>query len=138
MFIADELRRLGESQRRRSGGDGGVAVYEQAISLLRDGSDVLRLAHAIRHLGDIHQEQGRPERAAPYYDEALALYRTHPSPPVVDLANAIRSQAVLKDETGQAAEAAELWTEARELYAKAGIEAGVAEASRRLARLGRG
>lgn len=135
MFTADELRRLGESQRRKSGTDGGVAAYEQAVALLRDGGDVIKLAHTIRHLGDVHVEQGRPEAAAPLYDEALALYRGHPSPPRMGLANAIRSQAVLKEQLGRREEAAGLWAEARELYAREGIQEGVDEASRHLARL---
>lgn len=132
---AEELRRLGESQRRRPGTDGGLAAYEQAGALLRNAGDALKLAHTIRHLGDVHQEQGRPELAAPHYDEALALYRAHPNPPPGGLANAIRSQAVLKEETGATGEAAALWEEARALYAELNISEGVAEAQRRLARL---
>jgi tetratricopeptide (TPR) repeat protein len=134
---AADLRRRGESERRRPDTDGGVAAYEQAVAILRTTGDVLKLAHTIRHLGDVHQEQGRPELAAPHYDEALALYRAHPNPPPGDLANVIRSQAVLKEETGANDQAAALWEEARALYAQLKIEEGVVEATRRLARLGR-
>lgn len=138
MLSADELRTLGESQRRKPGTDGGVAAYEQAVALLRGGGDAIKLAHTIRHLGDVHVEQGRPEVAGPLYDEALALYRGHPAPPRMGLANAIRSQAVLKEQLGHPDEAAELWAEARELYAAEGVQEGVDEAAERLLHLRRG
>ena len=127
---ATELRNLAESQRRNPATDGGVAAYEQAIALLRQTHDYLKLAHAIRHLGDVHMEQGRPGLAAPCYDEAVALYRAHPAPPPLDLANALRGQAILKQE-----QAANLWEEAGKLYEQTGVEAGAAEARRRLALL---
>jgi hypothetical protein len=51
------------------------------------------------------------------------------------LANAIRGLAILLDDSGEADEARALWQEARELYASVNVEAGVAESSRRLAKL---
>lgn len=133
--LAKELRRRGESERGLPDGDGGVTSYEQAIAILREENDPLLLAHAIRHLGDIHHDRGRNALAARYYDEALALYREHPEAKPLDLANAIRSQAVLKEETGQITDAIALWSEAERLYEIVNVEVGVKESARRVARL---
>ena len=133
--LAATLRLRAESERLKPGTDGGCASYEEAICILRKTDDVLRLAHAVRHLGDVHHEMGKPDLAASCYDEALDLYRSHPAPPPLDLANAIRSQAVLKEEAGAVAEAIALWEEARDLYALTNVEQGVNEAGQSVARL---
>lgn len=133
--LANELRRRGESERGLTDGDGGVASYEQAIAILREQNEPLLLAHAIRHLGDIHLDRGRNELAARYYDASLALYREHPEAKPLDLANAIRSQAVLKEETGQITEAIALWSEAGRLYELVNVDAGAQESARRVTRL---
>ena len=61
--------------------------------------DPLLLAHTLRHLGDLHHDDGRDDLAEPLYDEALALYRASNAPPL-DLANAIRSLAVINRHRG--------------------------------------
>lgn len=111
--------------------------YEEAVALYREEGDVLRLAHTVRHLGDLHQDAGRAELAEPCYHEALDLYRGHGDAPPLDLANAIRSMAVLKEEAGEAESARRLWEEARDLYAAVNVPEGVAESSARLAALPR-
>ncbi len=123
---AQHLRRRGESARRR---DGATArqCYEEAVALYRELNEPLVLAHAIRHLGDVYHEEGRPDLAEPCYHEALSLYRGHEDRSPVDLANAIRSLAVLRWEQTRA-----LWDEARELYISVGVEAGVKESSARV------
>ena len=73
--------------------------------------------------------------AGPCYDEAFNLYRANPQTTPLDLANTIRGLAILKFDTGDAPRAVSLWTEARSLYAKAGVNEGVAESERRLALL---
>jgi hypothetical protein len=94
----------------------------------------LKLAHVIRHAGDIQRHERRAELAELLYHQALALYRSHETPPL-ELANAIRSLAILKSDAGEAESARLLWEEARELYALVKVDAGVAESSRRLALL---
>jgi tetratricopeptide (TPR) repeat protein len=123
---AQHLRRRGESARRR---DGTTArqCYEEAVSLYRELNEPLVLAHAIRHLGDVYHEEGRPDLAEPCYHEALSLYRRHEDRSPLDLANAIRSLAVLRWEQTRA-----LWDEARELYISVGVVAGVKESSARV------
>jgi hypothetical protein len=98
--------------------------------------DPLRLAHTMRHLGDVHYEAGRTTAAELSYHEALALYRGAGRTKPLDLANAIRSMAVLKSDHGPADDAKLLWTEAMELYAAANVQPGVAECAARLKILG--
>ena len=98
-------------------------------------ADPLRLAHTVRHVGDILREDKQLEPAGPCYREALEIYRAHEDTPPLDLANAIRGYALLKAETGERQDAIALWQEAGELYAQVHVEAGVAESERRVALL---
>jgi len=85
------------------------------------------LAHAIRHLADIHRDLGDTPSAESCYREALSLYRDLPDVGPVDLANAIRPLALLLESQGKSGEARSLFEEARGLYATGGVQAGVAE-----------
>ena len=111
--------------------------YEEAVVIYRKKDDSQRLAHTIRHIGDIHRRQQRADLAEPCYREALDLYRRDETTPQLDLANALRGFAILKDDMGDLLEAKPLWEEARELYAAVDVKEGVAESSRRLALLTR-
>jgi tetratricopeptide (TPR) repeat protein len=132
--LARALRDLGELE-RRSDARAAREHYEEAVAIFREVNEPLRLAHTVRHLGDVHYEAGRAALAEPCYHEALAIYRGHPHTPPLDLANAIRSLAVLKGEAGETEEARRLWQEARCLYLATGVEPGVAECDARIARL---
>lgn len=100
-------------------------------------SDALRLAHAVRHLGDACYFAGWASAAEACYVEALSIYRRREDRRPLDLANAIRSFAVLKDEVAAAEEAQILWLEAHDLYVAVSVLAGVAECAARLALLAR-
>jgi hypothetical protein len=113
-----------------------LSFYEQAAAAFRTGDDPLRLAHTMRHVGDIHRQAGRPEVAEPLHREAVEIYRRHPNPPRLDLANAIRPLAILEERAGRVEEARRLWTEARDLYTACGVAEGAEESSRRLEGLG--
>ena len=133
---AQELRNLGEMQRSQPGSDGGVAAYQEAIAILRQHSVPLRLAHAVRHLGDIYRHAGDFDQAAHCYDEALELYRRNEGEArPLDIANALRGAALLKEKTGDAKTAIEFWEGARTIYAAENIEKGAAEGARRIERL---
>jgi tetratricopeptide (TPR) repeat protein len=106
-----------------------------AVAGLRKADDPLRLAHAIRHLGDAYYYARRASRAEACYVEALSIYRGHADRGSLDFANAIRSFAVLKDEVGAEDEAQRLWQEAHDLYITDNVTAGVAESAARLALL---
>lgn len=119
------------------GNDAYVLRCRLAVAGLRKIDDPLRLAHAVRHLGDAYYYAGRWSLAEPCYLEALSIYRRHEKRQPLDLANAIRSFAVLKDEVGAAAEAGLLWQEAHDLYVILDVSAGIAESAARLALLAR-
>jgi ankyrin repeat protein len=104
-----------------------LPFYEEAVSVCRLIDDPLLLAHTLRHLGDLHHDDGDDDLAVPQYDEALALYRASDAPPL-DLANALRSLAVIKDTEA-------LWEEVHHLYVATNVPPGVAETAVRLAKL---
>jgi tetratricopeptide (TPR) repeat protein len=128
---AQELKLRGESARRR---DAAMArlCYEQAVELFRGVDQPLVLAHTIRHLGDVYQEQGRPDLAEPCFHEAIALYRSHGDASSLDWANALRSLAVFRWEQTRT-----IWEEVRHLYTTLNIEAGIKESTARVAALSR-
>jgi len=135
MSNPEELVEAGRRARREGRFDEALSFYTRAAVEYRTSGDSLRLAHTVRHAGDIHRQAGRPELAEPFHREALALYRRHPDPPRLDLANAIRPLAILEERAGRVDEARALWTEARELYEACGVAEGAVESSRRLAAL---
>jgi len=130
---------VGLGQIERDLGDLGPARehYEEALSIMRAEGHALKVAHTVRHLGDICYEDGRSDLAETHFQEALAIYRADPGAGRLDLANAIRSMALLKETRGDSEEAAQLWQEARDLYEVVNVQEGVAESSARLARLER-
>jgi tetratricopeptide (TPR) repeat protein len=117
------------------GNSANIIKYKSAVAALRKADDPLRLAHAVRHLGDAYHYAGRVSLADACYVEALSIYRSHESSRPLDLANAIRSFAVLKDEAGAEQEAQRLWQEAHDLYVSVNVPAGIAESAARLALL---
>ena len=112
-----------------------LACYEEAVAAARGCGDPMRLAHAVRHMGDVHRAAKRLPDAGTCYQEALTLYRAADSPPILDFANAVRPMAILKVQLGDDQAARALWQEAKDLYAAVGIEAGVTEADRWIKRL---
>ena len=111
-----------------------LACYVEAVAAARESGDARQVAHAVRHLGDVHRNAGRRAEAKGCYDEALNLCRSEAAP-TLDVANAVRPMAILKEDLGDREEALALWREARELYATVGIEEGVDEADRWIERL---
>ena len=93
---ADELRRDGESARRRRDLTAAQNCYAKAVALLRNSTDKMKFAHTVRHLGDVYVELQNWPSAEPCFAEALTIYRSQPSSHVLDFANAIRGYAVLK------------------------------------------
>ena len=115
--------------------EANIIKYTQAVAELRNSADLLKLAHAVRHLGDAYYYADEKKLAEPYYVEALAIYRSHDDRRPLDLANAIRSYAVLKGDLRATDEAKSLWQEAHDLYLSLDVPAGVAESAARLALL---
>ena len=107
------------------------------VASLRKVDDPLRLAHAVRHLGDAYNHGRDAALAEPCFVEALSIYRGNEHTRPLDLANTIRGFAVLKDYVGADEEATTLWQEAHDLYLALNAAPGVAESAARLALLAR-
>jgi tetratricopeptide (TPR) repeat protein len=131
-MLARAFTGLGQIESDLHESSAALGHYEDAVAIYRTLGDPLILAHTVRHIGDILRRQGKLELAAPCYCEALEIYRAKEQTPPLDLANAIRGYALLKGEAGESEEAKRLWQEAGSLYAAVGVEAGVAEAQRRM------
>jgi len=114
-----------------------VLECKLAVASVRKVDDPLKLAHAVRHLGDAYYYAKRLAKAEPCYVEAISIYRANENRKPLDLANAIRSFAVLKDQVGATEEGKRLWQEAHDLYLTVKVPAGVAESAARLALLAR-
>lgn len=121
----------------RVGNETRILKCKLTVAGIRNADDPLKLAHAVRHLGDAYYYAGRIKLAEPCYVEALSIYRSHEDRRPLDLANAIRSFAVIKDELGLNEEASHLWQEAHDLYESVDVPSGVAESAARLALLAR-
>jgi len=130
--LAKALTGLGQIESDLEDHAAALNNYEEAAAIYRSRGDSQRLAHTIRHVGDIHRREKRADLAEPCYREALEIYRRDETAPPLDLANALRGFAILKEEMGELLQAKPLWEEARELYAAVGVKEGVAESSRRL------
>lgn len=133
--LARALTDLGQIERDLGHLDAALKHYEEAAAIYRAQNNPPRLAHTIRHIGDIHRSAGRPALAEPCYDAALSFYRNDKQTTPLDLANAIRGLAILKTDAGDSARAIALWTEVRNLYCATAVSEGVAESDRRLALL---
>ncbi len=133
--LADALMAWAQIERDLGKDGSALPLYEEAVSCRRRVGEPLALAHALRHLGDLHRHSERLGLARSCYDEALALYRAQPAAPAVDLANALRLMALLDEREGRAEAAVDSWREAGTLYAEAGVVEGAEQASSALLRL---
>ena len=127
------LAALGQAERDLHRSDAALRHFEEAAALFKSNGPVLRFAHTVRHIGDIHLESRQHTLAEGCYKTALDLYRKHPDAAPLDVANALRGMALLKGELGENRIARALWQEAGDLYASVNVEAGVEESKRRIA-----
>jgi len=122
-----ELRRVADRARSEGRFEDACRDYVAAVDLCRTSSNRKLTAHTLRHLGDIECEMGRNDLAEPHLVEALEIARRE-NVSTLELANTIRPLALVRDDVA-------LWEEARALYERANVQAGVDEATRRIARL---
>ncbi|MGD0631684.1 MAG: tetratricopeptide repeat protein [Terracidiphilus sp.] len=134
-WLAPSLVGLGKIERDLQESDAALKHYQDAVQVYRTLDEPLALAHTIRHVGDILRNRKQLDLAAPCYVEALAIYRGNEATPPLDLANAIRGYALLKGEAGDREGATLLWQEAGRLYASVGVQAGVDESEKQIARV---
>ena len=130
--LAKTLTALGQAERDLSHLDTARQHYEEVAFIYHADGQPLRLAHTIRHIGDIHLDEGNLDKAERCYQAALDLYRQNAETPPLDLANTLRGMAILKGDLGHKEQARILWQEAGELYASVDVKAGVAESQRRI------
>lgn len=121
------LGRLGHVALDLDDPDKARTLFEESVAVAREADDPLRLAHAVRHLGQVHRRLGRLESARRCYQEALDLYDHAGAAHPLDHANALRPLAALREELGEAEGARALWRRAAKLYRAAGVEEGVRE-----------
>ncbi len=112
-----------------------AARYAEAVARLRGLDEPLKLAHTVRHLGDVLRRAGRMGEALPCYEEAMGIYREHPEAEPLDLGNALRGYGLLLEPMGDNPRAREVWVEVLGIYREVGVQAGVDEAERRMATL---
>jgi DNA-binding SARP family transcriptional activator/tetratricopeptide (TPR) repeat protein len=108
-----------------------VTVTASAVTAARAVGDRAAQARALSHLGRLHRRQGRLDKAADTYRQALMLY--------ADLGDRAAEAVVLRNlgsvhwRLGDYRRAADHYQRAMELYQQAGDEAGEADALVRLA-----
>ena len=102
-------------------------LFEKSVAAARDAGDPLRLAHAVRHLGQVNHCLRRLESAGRCYEEALDLYDQFGSAHPLDHANTLRPMAALREELGDLEGARLLWRKAAKRYGAADVEEGVRE-----------
>ena len=110
-------------------------LFEGSVAAAREAGDPLRLAHAVRHLGQVNHRLRRLESAGTCYEEALDLYDQAGTAHPLDHANTLRPMAALSEELGAVEGARLLWRRAAQLYRAAGVEEGVRECEARLSSL---
>lgn len=115
--------------------DRARTLFERSVAVAREADDPLRLAHAVRHLGQVNHSLGRLESAGRCYEEALDLYDRAGTAHPVDHANALRPMAALREELGDVQGARLMWQRAAGMYRSAGVEEGVHECEARLSGL---
>lgn len=114
--------------------DRARGLLEEAVAAARGAGDALRVAHAVRHLGQVHHRQQRWDQAEACYREALELYQKTDDTSPLDHANALRPMAILLEDRGDGEGAVGVWREAARLYRVAGVPEGVEECEARMAR----
>jgi hypothetical protein len=112
-------------------------LYRQAADVFDSAGDLMREAHARRHTADVLLETGDVAGACTEILAVLEFYRQR-EVGQLELANTLRVAGLAEEGRGELEAARAFWVEARELYGVEGIDAGVAEADRRLRGLGGG
>jgi tetratricopeptide (TPR) repeat protein len=133
---ADALRGHANAESDLGAFTKAAKCYRDASALLRGLDEPLRLAHTVRHLGDVLRRAGRTPEALPSYEEALRIYRDHPEAAPLDVGNTLRGYGLLLEGMGDRERAREAWAEALRIYREAGVWAGIKQAHWRIAGLG--
>lgn len=87
---------------------------QAALELLREQQDPIRLAHALRALGELERKLHDGHAAREHYEEAVSLYRKHGDP--LKLAHTVRHLGDVHRDMGRADLAGPCYYEALALY----------------------
>ncbi|HSU19948.1 MAG TPA: hypothetical protein VLI45_09425 [Acidobacteriaceae bacterium] len=134
MSGADELIARAKAAVRRRRLDEAAELYWRALEAFEASGQPMRAAHIARHLAEVELEAGRLEEASLRIAAVLLFYRGR-QVRRLEMANTLRIAALIDEKRGFRDEARQLWSEVREMYAREGVEEGVAEARKRLVRL---
>lgn len=126
LFI-QALNDLARIRRDLGNSASSIAAYQELANLQEKNKDQPGLAHTIRHLGDIHMDEGLYDVAEVYYKKSISIYKTDKQTPSLDHANALRGYALLLIQKDKKKEAVSHWKKAKDLYEKCRIATGVEE-----------
>ena len=111
---ADDLLKRADKARRDRQLDSARADLLEATELLRLEKDDIRLAPALRELGELERKLGQGVFARKHYEEAVELLRSPGD--VLKLAHTVRHLGDVYRDAGDFCLAAKCYTEALELY----------------------
>lgn len=94
---------------------------------LRSGNQD-RIAHALRHRGDLYFELGDLNKSKTCYMRVLEIYRENKETSSLDLANALRKYGLLLERLNKNSHALPVWKEVEDLYARCNLKEGILEA----------
>jgi tetratricopeptide (TPR) repeat protein len=114
MQDAAELMKQAERARREHRLADAHRDFAGAVVLYRRGGNRSELVQALKGLGQIERDLGRPDAARPLYEEAVALCRDGGD--ALALAHTVRHLGDIHREAGRAAPAESCYREALALY----------------------
>ncbi|MEM6633228.1 MAG: hypothetical protein AAF694_26390 [Bacteroidota bacterium] len=115
-----------------------LAFSNESVAQYTQAKNLDRLAHAIRHRGDIQSELGRLDSSERDYLSALGVYKKDLNVYNGDLANALRSYALLLEKRKLYGRALRIWKEVKDIYVAYQISPGIAEATDKINQLKEG
>jgi hypothetical protein len=132
--MADMEQWVAEAKTARQEGrlKDAAELYERAASA---ETDALRAEHARRHAAEIWIKNGQVNEGRAAIAQVMQVYRAR-NVSGLELANALRVQGLAAEAAGELAEAVAAWSEAGRLYEAVGVAEGVAEAKRRVTKMG--
>ncbi len=112
-----------------------LELCQKSLSYYKKTNKPDRIAHSTRHLADLQRHLGLAAESESNYRKAMGMYKASPVQQAGDLANALRGFAIVLENRKKTDEAITAWRETKTLYQSLGLEAGVDEATQRLAAL---
>lgn len=100
-LMSTTLEVMGRNAENNGRWSKAINYYEKAIPFLEAEGDTTRLIAMLRHLGDLHKQQGHEALASEYYGRATTASRRPPTPPSapkpVPTADLAEAEAEMRD-----------------------------------------